>query len=78
MTTCDVCAVSDKDAESLQRQNAGSSMIVLDSGDSAKLVVVSCDEGVGRGSRFRYRGRWWVVTGDRRDSGVAVAEPSLC
>ncbi len=68
--------VIDQGAAINRAEAARSKLVVADSGDHAELLVLSSGEPVDRGVRFEHQGMWWVVTGRRRDSGVAVAEPA--
>ena len=52
-----------------------STVVIADSGAMVELLVFPSGEPVDPGTRFRYRGIVWVITG-KRDSGIMVAEPS--
>jgi hypothetical protein len=51
-------------------------VVIVDSGTTAEVLVFSPDEPIARGGEFNYRGTTWVITGARRDSGILVAEPT--
>jgi hypothetical protein len=51
-----------------------STVVIADSGAAVELLVFPPGERVNRGTRFRYQGAVWEITG-RRDSGILVAEP---
>jgi len=51
-------------------------VVVIDSGNSADVVVFSEAKMLERGSHFSHRGATWVITGRKRDSGILVAEPA--
>ena len=58
------------------RCRAGRSTVVIaDSGATVELLVFPSGDPIARGTRFRYRGTVWEITG-KRDSGILVAEPS--
>jgi hypothetical protein len=58
------------------RRPAGrSTLVIADSGATVELLVFPSGEPVDCGTRFRYRGTIWEITG-KRDSGILVAEPS--
>ena len=58
------------------RRSAGRSRVVIaDSGATVELLVFPSGDPIARGTRFRYRGTVWEITG-MRDSGILVAEPS--
>jgi hypothetical protein len=59
-----------------QKGGRRSNLVIADSGTAAELLVFPATESLARGSRFHYREIVWVVTGNRRDSGILVAEPS--
>jgi hypothetical protein len=50
-------------------------MVIVDWGPSAELLVFPPEEPVVRGAQFQYRGTLWVITSQRRDSRLLVAEP---
>jgi hypothetical protein len=52
-------------------------VVIVDAGADAELLVFPPEQSVGRGVEFDYRGTTWVITGAHRDSGVLVAEPVL-
>ncbi len=52
-----------------------STLVIADSGATVELLVFESGEPIDRGTRFRYRGTVWEITG-KRDSGILVAEPS--
>ncbi len=52
-----------------------SSVVIADSGTSARVVVLPSSVNIAPGARFRYGDGLWVVTGERRDSGIFVATP---
>ena len=51
------------------------SVVIADSGTSASVVVFPSSANIAPGARFRYGDGLWMVTGERRDSGVFVATP---
>ena len=51
------------------------SVVIADSGTSARVVVFPSSVDIAPGARFRHGERLWVVTGKRRDSGIFVATP---
>ena len=51
-------------------------VVIVDSGASAEILVFPPGESVQRGAEFRYGGTKWIITGTRRDSGILVAEPA--
>jgi hypothetical protein len=51
------------------------SVVIADSGNSASVVAFPSSVIVAPGAQFRYGDGRWVVTGERRDSGVFVARP---
>jgi hypothetical protein len=51
-------------------------VVIVDSGAEAEVLVFPPDDAVAEGTRFSYRGTTWVVIGRRRDSRVLVAEPA--
>ena len=61
--------------ESTRRPATRSTVVIADSGATVELLVFESGEPIGRGTRFRYRGTVWEITG-KRDSGILVAEPS--
>ena len=73
---CTVRRVMDQGTAIGRAEVNRSKLVVADSGDHVELLVLSSGEPVGRGVRFEHQGTWWVVSGRRRDSGVAVAEPA--
>ena len=50
-------------------------VVIADSGTSADVVVFPASVDISPGARFRFGDDLWVVTGERRDSGVFVATP---
>jgi len=58
-----------------RRPTGRSTPVIADSGATVELLIFPSGEPVGRGTRFRYRGSIWEITG-KRDSGIMVAEPS--
>ena len=61
--------------ECTRRPTGRSTLVIADSGATVELMVFPSGEAVDRGTRFRYRGTIWEITG-KRDSGIMVAEPS--
>jgi hypothetical protein len=51
-------------------------VVIADSGTSADVVVFPSSVAIAPGVRFRYGDGLWVITGERRDSGVYVATPT--
>lgn len=64
---------ADGDLNELQTRPA--TPVIADWGTTAELLVFPPGEPVARGVRFHYRGTIWVVTVQRRDSCILVAEP---
>ena len=52
------------------------SIVIMDSGDAASVVVVERELPVGW--RFRHRGVEWLITGRRPAGRALVAEPIRC
>ena len=52
-----------------------STVVIADSGAAVELLIFPPGEPVDHGTRFRYQGAVWEITG-KRDSGILVAEPS--
>ncbi len=50
-------------------------VVVADSGTSAEVLAFPPGWLIELGAEFEHDGATWVVTGVRRDSGIAVAEP---
>jgi hypothetical protein len=50
-------------------------VVIADSGFEAEVLVFPPGQLVRCGAEFDYRGMTWMVTAERRDSGVLVAEP---
>jgi hypothetical protein len=59
----------------IRGRDRGGTAIIADSGSQAEVLVFPPGQLVRRGVEFDYQGTIWVVTGERRDSGVLVAEP---
>lgn len=51
-------------------------VVIADSGVAAEVLLLPGGETAGPGVTFHYRGATWVITGERRDSGIPVAEPA--
>lgn len=51
-------------------------VVIVDAGATAEVLLFSPDEQIAEGGTFRHRGTTWVITGARRDSGILVAEPT--
>jgi hypothetical protein len=58
------------------RRKARRRLVVADWGSTAELIVMPFEGPVCRGTEFSHRGTRWVITGERRDSRVLVAEPT--
>jgi hypothetical protein len=57
------------------KRGGRTSVVIADSGTSASVVVFPSSVNVAPGARFRYGDGLWMVTGERRDSGIFVARP---
>jgi hypothetical protein len=55
-------------------RDRGGTVVIADSGFEAEVLVFPAEQPVRRGVKFDYRGTTWVVTEERRDSGILVAE----
>lgn len=51
-------------------------VVIVDYGATAEVLVFSPEEEIAEGGEFHYRGTTWIITGTRRDSGILVAEPA--
>jgi hypothetical protein len=70
------CLSTDEGGESSATIHRRPTVVIVDSGADAEVLVFPPGERVGKGTRFHYRGTTWVITGRRRDSRVLVAEPA--
>ena len=61
--------------DDLDAPRGRSAVVVADSGAAAEVLVFPPAEKMTRGSQFQHQGALWVVTGNRRDSGILVATP---
>jgi hypothetical protein len=66
---------SARSQEFIRRPAGRSRVVIADSGTTVELLVFPSGDPIVRGTRFRYRGTVWEITG-KRDSGILVAEPS--
>ncbi len=66
---------SARSQEFIRRPAGRSRVVIADSGTTVELLAFPSGDPITRGTRFRYRGAVWEITG-KRDSGILVAEPS--
>ncbi len=64
------------DQASEGRRRGRRRLVVADWGSTAELLLLPFEGPVCRGTEFSHRGTRWVITGERRDSRVLVAEPT--
>jgi hypothetical protein len=58
-----------------ERFRSRASVIIIDSGTTAQVIVVEQEEGLQVGSRFSHQGLVWQITGHRPHGRALVAEP---
>lgn len=58
-----------------ERSRDRATVVIIDAGTTAQVIVVEQEEGLQLGSRFSHQGLVWQITGRRPHGRALVAEP---